>query len=139
LQPVIEINSPLAPRIDVSSSSGLAIAASAALAFAGLYQFSNLKEACLKKCRNPFAVLFSNWSNRPARVFALGLRQGIWCLGCCWALMLVMFAVGVMNVFWMALIALVALAERQLQGRVVARVSGAILLVWSGGLLLVSV
>jgi len=113
-------------------------AGAGALALAGLYQFSSLKEACLEKCRNPFAVLFSNWSDRTWPVFRLGMRHGLWCLGCCWALMLVMFAVGVMNVFWMALLALVALAERQLPGRAVANSGGAILLVWSGWLLLVS-
>ena len=79
-------------------------AAVAALGVAGLYQFSGLKEACLKKCRNPFAILFSRWSSRPSRIFRLGVEQGVWCLGCCWALMLVMFAVGTMNIFWMALI-----------------------------------
>lgn len=114
------------------------MAAAVALAVAGLYQFSRLKEACLEKCRNPFAILFSNWSTRAWPIFRLGLRQGLWCLGCCWALMLVMFAVGLMNVFWMALMALVALAERQLPGRAVGRAAGAILLVWAGGLLLVS-
>ncbi|MGY6709811.1 MAG: DUF2182 domain-containing protein [Rhizobiaceae bacterium] len=115
-----------------------AMAAAAALAIAGLYQFSRLKEACLEKCRNPFAILFSNWSTRSWPIFRLGLRQGLWCLGCCWALMLVMFAVGLMNVFWMALMALVAIGERQLPGRAVGKVAGAILLVWAGGLLLVS-
>ncbi len=114
------------------------MAAAAAVAIAGIFQFSRLKEACLEKCRNPFAILFSNWSTRTWPVFRLGLRQGLWCLGCCWALMLVMFAVGLMNVFWMALMALVALAERQLPSRAVGKAAGAILLVWAGGLLLVS-
>ncbi|TIQ24742.1 MAG: DUF2182 domain-containing protein, partial [Mesorhizobium sp.] len=85
---------------------------------AGLFQFSGLKQACLKKCRNPFSILFANWSVNPARIFRLGAEQGIWCLGCCWALMLVMFAVGVMNIFWMALIGLFTLIEKQTTGRV---------------------
>ena len=125
-----------------ASSSALApvsgLAGAAALAIAGLYQFSSLKEACLEKCRNPFSILFSNWSDRTWPIFRLGMRHGLWCLGCCWALMLVMFAVGVMNVFWMALLAVVALAERQLPGKAVANAGGAILLVWAGVLLLVS-
>ncbi|TIR47139.1 MAG: DUF2182 domain-containing protein, partial [Mesorhizobium sp.] len=62
----------------------------------------------------------------------------VWCLGCCWALMLVMFAVGAMNIFWMALISLFALIEKQTAGRVAGQVSGAILLVWAAALLLVS-
>ncbi|TGQ47757.1 DUF2182 domain-containing protein [Mesorhizobium sp. M00.F.Ca.ET.216.01.1.1] len=110
----------------------------AALLVAGLYQFSSLKEACLTKCRNPFSILFSNWSARPVRIFRLGLELGVWCLGCCWALMLVMFAVGAMNVFWMALIGLFALIEKQTAGRLPTRLAGAILLVWATALLVVS-
>ena len=113
-------------------------AAVAALGIAGLYQFSGLKEACLKKCRNPFAILFSRWSSRPSRIFRLGVEQGVWCLGCCWALMLVMFAVGTMNIFWMALIGLFTVVEKQTSGRFATRLAGAILLVWATALLLVS-
>lgn len=126
-----------------ASSNGLldpviGIAGALALLIAGLYQFSGLKEACLKKCRNPFSILFANWSARPVRVFRLGVAQGLWCLGCCWALMLVMFAVGVMNVFWMALIGLFTLIEKQTASRVPTRLAGAILLVWAAALLVVS-
>lgn len=110
----------------------------AALFVAGLYQFSGLKEACLKKCRNPFTILFSRWSAKPERIFRLGLEQGVWCLGCCWALMLVMFAVGTMNLFWMALIAVFTVVEKQLPGRLPTRVAGAILLVWAAALLVIS-
>lgn len=114
------------------------LAGAVALAIAGLYQFSGLKQACLKKCRNPFSILFANWSAQPWRIFRLGLQQGVWCLGCCWALMLVMFAVGAMNIFWMALIGLFTLIEKQTTGRVASRMAGAILLVWAAALLLVS-
>lgn len=110
----------------------------AAIGLAGLYQFSRLKQACLDKCRNPFGVLFSRWSTRPAAIFRLGLEQGVWCLGCCWALMLVMFAVGVMNVFWMALIGVFTIVEKQSDTAFVSRAAGAILLVWSAALLVVS-
>ena len=116
----------------------LGLAGALALLVAGLYQFSGLKEACLKKCRNPFSILFSNWSAKPVRVFRLGAAQGIWCLGCCWALMLVMFAVGVMNIFWMALIGVFTLIEKQTTGRLPTRLAGAILLVWAAALLVVS-
>ncbi|WP_258593370.1 DUF2182 domain-containing protein [Mesorhizobium sp. AR07] len=116
----------------------IGIAGALALLIAGLYQFSGLKEACLKKCKNPFSILFANWSARPAHIFRLGVAQGIWCLGCCWALMLVMFAVGVMNVFWMALIGLFTLIEKQTASRVPTRLAGAILLVWAAALLVVS-
>ncbi|MFW8696323.1 DUF2182 domain-containing protein, partial [Mesorhizobium japonicum] len=54
------------------------IAGSLALLVAGLYQLSGLKEACLDKCKNPFSILFANWSARPLRIFRLGMEQGIW-------------------------------------------------------------
>ncbi|BCG88460.1 hypothetical protein MesoLj113c_45700 [Mesorhizobium sp. 113-3-9] len=116
----------------------LGIAGALALLVAGLYQFSGLKEACLKKCRNPFSILFSNWSGKASSVFRLGVVQGIWCFGCCWALMLVMFAVGVMNIFWMALIGVFTLIEKQMTGSLPTRLAGAILLVWAAALLVVS-
>lgn len=112
--------------------------AALALVLAGLYQFSGLKEACLVKCRNPFATLFANWSDRPVAIFRLGLAEGLWCLGCCWALMLIMFAVGTMNVFWMALLALFAVMEKSGGRLVLSRLAGAILLVWALAVLLVS-
>lgn len=126
-------------KIGTGSSERAAYpAAAAALAVAGLYQFSRLKQACLEKCRNPFGVLFSRWTTMPSGIFRLGVEQGLFCLGCCWALMLVMFAVGLMNVFWMALLGVFALAEKQLNGAVISRVAGVILLVWGAALLLLS-
>ena len=113
-------------------------AGAAALALAGLWQFSSLKEACLTKCRAPFATLFGGWTDRPAGNFRLGARQGLWCLGCCWALMLVMFAVGIMNLFWMALIGVFAIVEKGEKGRAISRAAGTILLVWATALLVVS-
>ena len=110
---------------------------SAVLAVAGLYQLSPLKHACLKKCREPFATLFARWSLRSGDIFRLGVGQGMWCLGCCWAMMLVMFAVGVMNVFWMALLSVFMLAEKELPGRAISWTGGAILLVWSAAMPLV--
>jgi predicted metal-binding membrane protein len=113
-------------------------AGAVALGVAGAYQFTALKDACIRKCRNPFGILFSRWSTTPAGIFRLGAGQGAWCLGCCWALMLVMFAVGTMNVFWMALIALFALVEKQAPGRLPTRIAGSMLLVWAAALLVIS-
>jgi predicted metal-binding membrane protein len=84
---------------------------------AGLYQFSALKHACLTQCRRPFPFFFSNWVTTARGVFRLGLTQGIFCLGCCWAMMLVMFAVGVMNVIWMAGLGIVMTIEKIGSGR----------------------
>jgi predicted metal-binding membrane protein len=79
---------------------------------AGLYQFSSLKQACLTQCQRPFPFFFSNWSDERNGVFRLGLRQGLYCLGCCWAAMLVMFAVGTMNVVWMAALGVLMTVEK---------------------------
>lgn len=79
---------------------------------AGLYQFSALKRACLTRCQTPFPFFFANWATTARGVFALGLRQGLHCLGCCWALMLVMLAVGVMNVAWMVALGLIMAGEK---------------------------
>ncbi len=101
------------------------------LLLAGLYQFSSLREACLDKCRNPFATLFGRWQETRWGVFRLGIEQGVFCLGCCWALMMVMLAVGTMNLIWMVLLALFAIAEKSGDGKVTSRVSGGILVAWS--------
>jgi predicted metal-binding membrane protein len=79
---------------------------------AGLYQFSGFKQACLTMCQRPFPFFFSNWTTETRGVFGLGLRQGLVCLGCCWAMMLVMFAVGAMNVVWMAALGVLMTIEK---------------------------
>lgn len=84
---------------------------------AGAYQFSALKLACLRQCQSPFPFFFANWATTPRGVFKLGLRQGLFCFGCCWAMMLVMFAVGVMNVIWMAALGIVMTLEKMGTGK----------------------
>jgi predicted metal-binding membrane protein len=79
---------------------------------AGVYQFSALKQACLAKCQQPFPFFFANWRDTRTGVFRLGLRQGLYCLGCCWATMLVMFAVGAMNIVWMAVLGMIMALEK---------------------------
>ena len=79
---------------------------------AGLYQFSALKHACVTQCQHPFRFFFANWTADSAGVFRLGFRQGLYCLGCCWAMMLSMFAVGVMNVIWMAALGAIMAIEK---------------------------
>lgn len=102
---------------------------------AGVYQFTPLKDACLSKCRNPFTTLFARWQTRIAGVFRLGVEQGLWCIGCCWALMLIMLAVGSMNVVWMAALTLFTFIEKTGSGRVTSRVGGAIVSAWGAALL----
>jgi predicted metal-binding membrane protein len=98
--------------IDTGMGSASALFSGAIFISAGLYQFSALKHACLTQCRQPFPFFFAHWETSPRGVFRLGLRQGLYCLGCCWAMMLVMFAVGVMNVIWMAALGIVMTLEK---------------------------
>ena len=79
---------------------------------AGLYRFSALKRSCLRVCQRPFPFFFVNWQTTARGVFDLGLRQGLHCLGCCWAMMLLMLAAGVMNAVWMAALGLVMTLEK---------------------------
>ena len=87
---------------------------------AAIYQLTPLKEVCLSRCRNPMMFVIGSW--RPGRLGAMrmGLEHGSWCLGCCWALMATLFAVGVMSVGWMALIAALIAVEKLLPWRRVA-------------------
>jgi len=79
---------------------------------AGAYQFSSAKRACLTHCQHPFRFFLANWTSSPRAIFRIGLGQGLSCLGCCWAMMLLMFAVGVMNVVWMAILGIVMAIEK---------------------------
>ncbi|HZK52255.1 MAG TPA: DUF2182 domain-containing protein, partial [Actinomycetota bacterium] len=83
-----------------------------ALALAGLFQFSNLKDRCLRECRHPGPFLLRHYRRGPGAAVELGLRHGLFCLGCCWALMLLMFAVGVANLTWMAVLTALMVYEK---------------------------
>jgi predicted metal-binding membrane protein len=98
---------------------------------AGLFQFTPLKQACLEHCRSPLSFFLSRWDDGPVGVFHMGFRHGLFCLGCCWALMALGFALGVMNLFWMAVLTLVVLGEKILpRGELLARSVGVALVVW---------
>lgn len=97
------------------------------LAVAGLYQFSPLKEACLSRCRRPLAFFMAHWDEGPARN---GVRLGLVCLGCCWALMALAFVGGVMNLAFMGLATVIMVLEKLPDlGRWLTRPLGAALLV----------
>ncbi len=88
------------------------IVAAFVLIGAGAWQFTPTKHQCLSKCRRPFTWFMANWSDTETGVFKLGLQQGLLCLLCCWALMGVMFVAGLMNLFWMAVLAAVMVLEK---------------------------
>jgi predicted metal-binding membrane protein len=103
----------------------------AVLATAGLYQFSALKYRCLDKCRTPLGFVIEHWRGAGERrqAFLLGSRHGAFCVGCCWALMLIMFVVGSANIGWMlALGAVMAAEKNHPSGRRLAAPVGAALL-----------
>jgi predicted metal-binding membrane protein len=85
-----------------------------AVAAAGVYQLTPLKRACLRHCRTPLNFVMHRWREGGAGAFAMGLEHGAWCLGCCVGLMLALFAVGVMSLAWMAIVAAVIFAEKVL-------------------------
>jgi predicted metal-binding membrane protein len=122
-------------RLIAPGSEIAVLAAGGGLILAGLYQFSALKRACLSRCRRPFAFFFAQWSDLTEGVFRLGLRQGIFCLGCCWALMLLMLFVGAMNLIWMAGLAAVMAAEKMTRSPTLPRIVGIALIAAGAGLL----
>jgi predicted metal-binding membrane protein len=98
---------------------------------AGVYQWLPIKGACLTHCRSPLQFLMRHWRDGTAGALVMGLRHGLFCLGCCWALMLLLFAAGVMNLLWVAAIAAFVLVEKLLPfGHLAGRMAGALLVVW---------
>ena len=112
--------------------------AAAILIVAGLYQFTALKNACLKHCRLPISFLLNYWQNGKLGAFNMGIIHGNTCLGCCWAQMLIMFAVGVMNITAMVLITLFILLEKSLpvNESIISKTAGGLFCLWGGVLLL---
>jgi predicted metal-binding membrane protein len=119
----IERASLLTPKM--AGASG--IFGGAVLVAAGLYQWTPLKEACLSQCRSPlmFIQRHGGFRGTASGALGLGLRHGAYCVGCCWALMTLLFVGGVMNVLWIAAIAALVLLEKVVPtGRVIPRVAG---------------
>ena len=108
------------------------------LALAGAFQFSDLKEKCLSECRHPGAFLMRYYRSRgPKASFAFGVRHGAFCVGCCWALMLLMFAVGVAHLWWMAALTAVMVYEKVgKHGKGATPVIGVVLLIFAAAVFL---
>jgi predicted metal-binding membrane protein len=92
-------------------------AAAGVLALAALYEVTPLKDACLRRCRTPVGFMLGSWREGARGALELGARHAAWCLGCCWALMAALFALGVMSVAWMALVAALITLEKTLPWR----------------------
>jgi predicted metal-binding membrane protein len=92
------------------------VIAAAVLLIAGAYQFTPLKYVCLDKCRSPYSFIVEHWrgGNEAMQALRIGVHHGVFCVGCCWSLMLLMFAVGVGNLLWMLALAVVMGVEKNL-------------------------
>jgi predicted metal-binding membrane protein len=107
------------------------------LILAGIYQFTPWKNACLSSCRTPIGFLITEWRDGARGAFTMGARHGVYCVGCCWLLMALLFTVGVMNLLWSAIIAGIVLFEKIApSGQWISRAIGLLALAW-GALLLV--
>jgi predicted metal-binding membrane protein len=91
--------------------------AAATLLIAGLYELTPVKDVCLRRCRSPLGTLLSGWRDGWSGALRMGATNGAWCVGCCWALMASLFALGVMSVVWMALVAGLIAVEKTVPGR----------------------
>jgi len=117
----------LTPMMTLSSNR----AASAVLALAGVYQLTPLKRTCLSSCQSPVTFIARHWQSGLAGAFRMGVAHGVFCIGCCWALMLLLFAGGVMHLTTIALLTIVVLIEKTLPSE-----SSAQWFTWASGSLL---
>jgi predicted metal-binding membrane protein len=101
----------------------------ALLVIAGVFQFTPLKHACLRACRTPFGFLMTDWREGLRGATRMGIRHGVYCLGCCWALMALLFVGGAMNLLWIAaLTLLVAIEKLAPKGDMTAKALGALMI-----------
>jgi predicted metal-binding membrane protein len=127
-----------AAMLSPAMTSSSARLSGAILMAAGVYQLTPIKGTCLTNCRSPLGFLMSGWRDGTAGALRMGIAHGAHCLGCCWALMCVLFVVGVMNLVWVAAITVFVLVEKiGPAGAFVARTAGAAMivagaLVWRG-------
>ncbi len=108
------------------------------LILAGIYQFTPYKDACLNVCQSPLSFLTNNWQDGNFGAFIIGYKHGFYCVGCCWALMLTLFALGVMNILWVIILTIFVLFEKVSYNYplIYRRVVGSFLIIW--GLVLVA-
>jgi predicted metal-binding membrane protein len=134
LQFVAEQAALLSPMMEMTSI----ILAGTLLIVAGLYQWSPLKQSCLRRCRSPLEFVMTQWREGARGAFVMGLSHGAYCLGCCWLLMLLLFVGGVMNLSWIGGMAFFVLVEKASPGgHWIGRVAGAGLVGWGGATLTV--
>ena len=108
-----------------------AVLGASLLIAAGIWQLTPLKHACLRHCRSPFNCFLHKWRNGPSGVFKMGLEYGVFCLGCCWVLMTLLFYGGIMNLWWIAGLAFYVLVEKVAPaGHWIGHGTGGLLIAW---------
>jgi predicted metal-binding membrane protein len=112
--------------------------AGATLLFAAIYQWTPFKDACLAKCRSPLGFLLGSWRDGPRGALTMGTKHGAWCVGCCFALMAALFALGIMSVTWMAVVAAFIALEKMVPWRGLATHGTAAILLALGALVLLA-
>jgi predicted metal-binding membrane protein len=106
------------------------------LILAGVFQWTPLKNACLTHCRSPLSFLLTDWREGKSGALLMGLKHGAYCTGCCWFLMALLFVAGVMNLWWIAIIAVFVLLEKVApRGLFVGKIAGVLLIAWGVWLL----
>ena len=108
------------------------------LIVAAVYELTPLKDACLGRCRSPLGFLLGAWREGRRGAMEMGAKHGAWCVGCCWALMASLFALGVMSIVWMAFVAGLIAIEKTVPWRTAATYGTAAILLGLGILLLVA-
>jgi predicted metal-binding membrane protein len=126
LQWVLHASLLLSPRVALTS----AVAGAAVLILAGLYQITPWKYACLARCQSPLGFMLAHWGEGRGGAFRMGAAHGIYCVGCCWALMALLFVGGVMSLTWIAALAVLVLLEKVVPGRWVSYAAGGALIAW---------
>ena len=110
------------------------------LLLGGAFQWTPLKNACLSHCRSPMTFLTAHWHDGRTGTLLMGLHHGLYCVGCCWLLMALLFVLGIMNLPWIAAITVFVLLEKVLpSGRLVSRISGSALAAWGIALIVIGV
>lgn len=127
LQYVLEQTALLSPMMETTSTALAGIL----LLAGGLYQWSPLKQSCLRHCRSPMEFLMTQWRPGTRGAYAMGVKHGLYCVGCCWALMLLLFVGGVMNMMWIVTLAIFVLLEKLVpRGRWLGLAAGVLLAGW---------
>jgi len=100
------------------------------LVAAGVFQWTPFRDACMTQCRSPFGFIMTEWREGRRGALIMGLKHGIYCVGCCWLLMVLSFVLGVMNMLWMAALTAFMLLEKVTDNKWISRTAGMILVVW---------